>query len=210
MCGVVSALFGLLEVGVQLDLVDTGGHCGGTNQHIDVTGQEVADADMPDQSVTLCVDKSLPCLDVEALGRIGPVDQIQVEIIESEPAQAFLDADAGLVVLVEASGQLRGDDDVVTRHRCHANRFADRALVLIVHCGVEQSVTVLQGRGNGLRAGESAYLVGAESHGGKRKPIMSGADRQWRGGRGGGIVAHSVPLMWNLTSVDIADGWHGV
>ena len=90
MCGVVSALFGLLEVGVQLDLVDAGGHCGGTNQHIDVTGQEVADADMPDQSVTLCVDKSLPCLDVEALGRVGPVDQIQVEIIESEPAQAFL------------------------------------------------------------------------------------------------------------------------
>lgn len=86
MCGVVSALFGLLEVGVQLNLVDAGGHCGGTNQHIDVTGQEVADADMPDQSVTLCVDKSLPCLDVEALGRVGPVDQIQVEIIESESA----------------------------------------------------------------------------------------------------------------------------
>ena len=82
---IVGALPGLLEEGVQLYLVDGRRDSGGANQQVDMTRQEVADADVLDDALLLRVDERLPRLDELALRRVGPMNQIQVDVYAGAP-----------------------------------------------------------------------------------------------------------------------------
>ena len=113
---IVGALPGLLEEGVQLYLVDGRRDSGGADQQVDMTRQEVADADVLDDALLLRVDERLPRLDELALRRVGPMNQIQVDVVESHAGHGLLDRDACLIVLVMTTRQLRRDDDVLSRH----------------------------------------------------------------------------------------------
>ena len=68
---IVGALPGLLEEGVQLYLVDGRRDSGGADQQVDMTRQEVADADVLDDALLLRVDERLPCLDELACDGLG-------------------------------------------------------------------------------------------------------------------------------------------
>ena len=83
---IVGALPGLLEEGVQLYSVDGRRDSGGANQQVDMTRQEVADADVLDDALLLRVDERLPRLDGLALRRVGPMNQIQVDVVDRSSA----------------------------------------------------------------------------------------------------------------------------
>ena len=80
---VVGQLFALLEVRVQLDLVDGRGHARIANEQINMAGQEVADADMLDQPTFTGFDQRLPCLNKLTLARVRPMNQVEVDVVES-------------------------------------------------------------------------------------------------------------------------------
>ena len=80
---VVGQLFVLLEVRMQLDLVDGRGHARIANKQINVTGQEVANADMLDQPTFTGFDQRRDSLDYALeylLKRESSINQFGVEV----------------------------------------------------------------------------------------------------------------------------------
>ncbi len=56
--------------------------------------------------------------------------------------------------------------------------FADGALVLVVHGGIEQAVARAQRIGHGFGAGNATQRVGAEADGGERGAVVEGVVRE--------------------------------
>ena len=74
----------------------------------------------------------------------GPVDQIEVDVVQAEPLQAGLDGVLdGLEALI-VGGQLGGDEHLGARDARRGDRAAHRGLVAVGRRGVDQPVTGLQ------------------------------------------------------------------
>jgi hypothetical protein len=103
----------LLEVRVQLDLVDRRHLAGGLHDAPQVLRLEVRRTDRADEPLVAQLDQRLPGLDVAVPGRHGPVDEVEVDVVELEPLEAALEGVARLlttVVVVEALGR---DEDLL-------------------------------------------------------------------------------------------------
>src|SRR5690606_17790544 len=77
----------LLVFRVGLDLVDDRGHAGLVNNPLEMFGQEIGDADAPDQPILAGLDERLPGIDIVVARGSWPVDQEHVQIAELQTVQ---------------------------------------------------------------------------------------------------------------------------
>ena len=145
----------------------------------EVLGAEVRDA-----------DGARPAVGEERLGRLVGADrvlevgrhrmmqQIEVDVVDAQPAQAGVEADLRGVVAVVAHPQLGGDEDLVAGDAGAADALADLALVVVGGGRVDQPVAVTQ---RGLDGGGGLLgraLEDAQAEGGHRDAVVQ---RQGRG-----------------------------
>lgn len=130
----------LRKVRVHLDLVDHRGDPGLGHQPLDVLRQEVGEPDVPHQATLPRLDQRPPRLHVQVDLRVRPVDQIQVDPVQTGAEHTLLDGGQRLVVAVVPPRQLRGDDQLVPHVARRTSGPADRALVLVVHRRVDQPI----------------------------------------------------------------------
>ena len=74
----------LVEPWVQLNLVDSRDDARLLFQFSQMVNVEIADADCPGETFLLQFDQSFPGFDVFHFPRHGPMNQVQVQVIESE------------------------------------------------------------------------------------------------------------------------------
>ena len=123
MLGVERLHPGLLEVGVQLDLVDSGSDLGLVEQLRQVFDHEVADADGPDLAVLQ--QRLQPSVGLKRLveaGRQRLVQGQQVDLVDTQLAGALVEGVQRLVIAVVADPDLglqkdRGARDGLPTHR---------------------------------------------------------------------------------------------
>ena len=97
---------------VELDLVDRRRHPGLRDQPVQVRRLEVGDTDRPGLPRRQQRREGLPGVDVQVAGRQRPVDQQQVDVVQSESPQRRVEpADRPAVPLVRTV-QLGGDEQV--------------------------------------------------------------------------------------------------
>src|SRR5699024_2859828 len=104
LAGVVPAQLVLEQVGVQLDLVQDGHDPGLGLDQLQVLDTEVRDPDGADPALLLQLDQSLPGLQGEPLRGGGPVDQVQVQLVEAEVGHGALEGAHGVVVALVLVG----------------------------------------------------------------------------------------------------------
>ena len=111
----------LLEIRMELDLVDRRGDVRRRHELIEVMRFVVRNADGPNEPLLLELLEGTPT--VGGVGRLRPVDEVQVDVVDTEPSTAVLErSEPGLIALV-AVPQLRGDEDLVTREPGPADAF---------------------------------------------------------------------------------------
>src|SRR5205807_9446122 len=86
--GVHLAQFFLGETWMQFDLVDRRHDAYAIDENREVLGLEIADADGPDTALVAQVGEGLEGIDELIQRGLWPVDQIEVEILETEPVHA--------------------------------------------------------------------------------------------------------------------------
>jgi hypothetical protein len=84
-------LLGLLETGMDLDLVDDRLHPGLVDDAVEMLALEVRDSDGADAAIFLELHQYLPGIDEETFPGSGPVDEIQVEIVKPELRHALIE-----------------------------------------------------------------------------------------------------------------------
>src|SRR6266852_7336077 len=82
--------------------------------------------------------------------RDRPVYQVEVDVAQSEPAQALVASGKGRIVPVVAVPELGGDEDLLARHPAVSDSPADVLLVPVEARGVDMPVAHLQSELHGF------------------------------------------------------------
>src|SRR6266849_1533806 len=189
--------FLLIEEGMELDLVH-GGRCRGrAEQFLQVSDRVVAHPDRPGESLVTDLEERLPRLLSQTWH--GPVDKVQVNVIETELAAALLERpQPGFVPLVVVP-ELRRDEDLFAWDPALPNRGSEVALVPIQFRGIEQTVADLEGgrdRLAGLLA--RAGLPHTEAEDWHRVPVVEGdAGSEGEGHPGADGTRATSTLTWD-------------
>ena len=119
--GVERAQRALLKARMQLDLVDRRRHAGLADDPLQMLGGEIGDADRFREPLLAQLDQRAPRLDIEPALRRRPMDEVEVDIVELEPLQAFArGAERGLVA-VRVVPELGGDERLAARDPARAS-----------------------------------------------------------------------------------------
>ena len=78
----------LLKSRVQLNLIEDRHDAGFARDALEVLGLEVGDADRPNAALLFQADEGPPRIDVKSAARRRPMDEIEIDIVETQPAQA--------------------------------------------------------------------------------------------------------------------------
>ena len=140
----------LLEAEVQLDLVDRRDDLCLVDQSLEVVWLEVGHADRPDTPVGVELLQRPPRLDVTVEARLGPMDQVEVDVVQPQPVQARLERAEGAVVALVVVPQLGRDEQFVTGQPTGCERAADPGLVAVQRCRVDAAVAALDRGQHGL------------------------------------------------------------
>ncbi|MNW59888.1 hypothetical protein D3C74_378410 [compost metagenome] len=132
MLRILFPLIGLVKERMQLNLIQTRRYPRFLDQAFIVLRQEITHSNGSDISAFFGLDQRLPCLDIHVLLRIGPVNQIQVVIIQIRSVQGFLDRHECFILSVITPRQLRGNEQFFSGDGALLDRSADRCLILIV------------------------------------------------------------------------------
>jgi hypothetical protein len=119
-----------------------------------------------DETAVSRFDKGAPRFDVMILEGIRPVNEVQVDVVQTHSHDAFLDGSQSVVKMVMTPGQFRCHDQFVTWQARTSNGGADRALVLVIEGGVEQSIAGANCFDDRVGPVNSVKGVGAESDSG--------------------------------------------
>lgn len=107
--------------------------------------EEVRHPDGPDESVGVELLHRQPTLDEQAVARIRPVDEVQIDIIDSQVAAALFEgAESALVSLVGVA-QLGREEELITRDPAETDRLTDASLVAVCGGRVDVAVTSCDG-----------------------------------------------------------------
>ena len=161
----------------RVHLVDGRRDSGVLDDPCEVRLGEVGDADGPDQPVLLEPYERAPGLDVEIAARVGPVDELEVEVVEAEPIERSVDGRDGVVVGVMPSRDLAGHENLVageTRSGPRPRRPRPRSRS---SGSVDQAVTGLEGGQDGRGAVPALEWVGAEADGGNGAAVVEDVRR---------------------------------
>ena len=94
--------------------------------------------------------RGLVCADrVLEVGRHRLVEEVEIDVVEIEPAQAGREADLRGIEAVVADPQLGGDEDLVARHAGAADTLGHLAFVAVGSGGVDHAIAVAQRRLDG-------------------------------------------------------------
>ena len=149
-----------LEERVRLDLVDRRGHVVVLDEIDETVRVEVGDTDRPGQAVGVELLHRPP----EAV--VVPerlVDQVQVDVVETEPLQRPLEGRRGVGLAGVLDPQLGRHEQLVTSDAAAGDGPADSLLVPVRGCRVDQPVADLQGSGDGLLGLLRRDLIHAET-----------------------------------------------
>src|SRR5207344_860266 len=92
---------------------------------------------------------------VEPLPGDGPVNQVEVDVIEAEPLQAAVERTQRAVVSLIGVPQLRRDEQRLAGDAAFADRGADVRLVAVDARGVDVRVPAVEGGGDGRPGGRA-------------------------------------------------------
>src|SRR5256712_10987396 len=133
---------------MELDLVH--GRCDRSRRKhfFQMADRVVAHADRPSEAFFVELRERLPRLVAKA--RYRPVDQVQIDVVESQlAATPFERSQRGLVPVI-AVPEFRCDDNLVPRNSTLPDCRADVPFVRIHFRGVDQAVPDLEGGGDGV------------------------------------------------------------
>ncbi|MNW57545.1 hypothetical protein D3C74_353610 [compost metagenome] len=114
--GEVPAQVGACERGRELDLVHGRDAARLRDQPVQVVLAEVRDADAADQALCGEVDHRAVGLDVPVEAGEGPVDQVEVDVVETQPVEARVQRVAGRVVPLVRPAELGRDEQLGAVH----------------------------------------------------------------------------------------------
>lgn len=173
---VVSNQLGRGVVGVQLDLVHSGNDLGRgvVKKLLKVLDAEVGDTNVADLAGGRQLLHLLPGLNevpvgqvlgqVLGVGRAGPVDQVQVDVVNTEVLQGGVNA--LLHAVVPGVVQLGGDPDLLTGNAGVLDTLADLVLVAVGEGSVDVAVALQQGDLDGLADLIGLGLPSTQANGG--------------------------------------------
>ena len=139
----------VLEVGVVFDLVDRRRVHGGLQRRFEVVLEVVRDSDRFGLAARLDLLHVSPFLleVLVALGEEGLVDQVEIDVVQSQLLQARVNCTGDVV---EVRGDFGGDEEFVSGDLAGFDRSSELSL-RIVHFGpVEMDVAKLKGFGRGV------------------------------------------------------------
>ena len=114
----------------------------------------------------------------------GPVDEVQVHVVQAEPFEAGLDGVLGRLEALVLGGQLGGDEQVVARDARCGDGPADRLLVAVGRGGVDQPVADFQ------RCGDRAFGLGSGDNSATPRPST-------------GMVLSSLSVTVGIAAADV-------
>src|SRR6516165_6055511 len=94
--------------------------------------------------VSAGLDQAAEGVHVFAQGRGGPVNEVEVDVVEAESLQAGGAALLGSSETVVGGGQLGGDEQLRARNAGSRDRTADRGFVAVGGRGVDESAADFQ------------------------------------------------------------------
>jgi hypothetical protein len=100
------------------------------------------------------------------------VDQVEVDVLQTEPSPALLEAGQRLRPAVVGAGQLGGDDDLLARHVGVRDGAADTHLVVVARGAVDQPVATFQRRADGGVGLVVVERICAQAETGDRPPVQ--------------------------------------
>lgn len=109
---------------------------------------EIGDADRAHQPRIAQAEQALEGLHIAVLGRVGPVDQQQVHIVQPEALEARLTGRARTVDAVPFLVELGGDEQFLARHTGVADALTHADLVAVVLGGVDMAISDAQRAGH--------------------------------------------------------------
>ena len=140
----------LREVGVQLNLVDDRNHAGLLDNLAQLLLGEVRNTNRTDLTLLLQLNQRTPGIQVQALLRLSPVNQVQVNVVGAQLLQGSLKRlESALVTLVRVP-QLGGEEDIFASHVGVSDSAAHARLVVVSSGGVDVAVANLQGGAHNL------------------------------------------------------------
>ena len=168
------------EEWMQLDLVDCRNHRGAGDEVVQMLGAEVANTDCPDTPLGEQALGGLVrgdcCLKV---CRHWPVQEVQIEMVETELAQAPVEGVQGSVEAVVAHPELGRDEDLRTVDAAAPDTLADFGLVHVGGRCVDQSVSAPDRGHDGLRGLLRAALVDAKAEGRHGDTVVQHYNGTW-------------------------------
>jgi hypothetical protein len=99
------------EQRVQLNLIDTGHDTGRGDEPLQVRRVKVRDTDRSSESALAQLEQALPGLDIPAQGRLRPVDQVEIDVVQPQALEALLERADRAVMAVGVVGALARDVD---------------------------------------------------------------------------------------------------
>src|SRR5262245_23218129 len=121
---------------MEFDLIDRGNDAGLTKQFGQMSNREVADSDRSCFALLLQFFKCAPAL--EPL-RHRVVNQIQIDVVKLEPAQARFESALGTSMV--AVPQFCGNKNFFSGNAARPHRSADAFLVAVQGRGVDMAIT---------------------------------------------------------------------
>ena len=179
----------------------TVGSCSASRlQPLQVLDAEVGDADRAAAALALDPFEGAPGVEVALLGRQRPVDQVEVDVVEAEPAAALLEGLQGRVVALLRVPELGGDEDLLARDPGGGDRGADAGLVAVGGGGVDVAVA---GRQRLLDRAPGSPPAAP----GRRRSRAAGSRRR-RGARRSGPVPSRASLAGREADGEQREGAH--
>lgn len=149
------------EVGVQLNLVDSGHDAGFGDDFTQLLFGEVRDADGLGLALLLQFDEGLPGLGVETLGGLSPVNQEQVDVVGAQAGQGLVRRLKGLLVALVVVPDLGGEENVLASYAGVSNCLAGAFFIAVDFGGVDVAVAGFKGQADDLFGGVVFYLPDA-------------------------------------------------
>jgi hypothetical protein len=129
-----------------LDLIDRRRNVRERQQVLQMRNQEVAHADGASATVLAKLLHRAPGV---ARGvRHRPVDQVEIDVVETQAGEAALAGRQRVVVALLVVPQLGGDEELVARDAACSDRSADAVLVAVHRGGVDATVPDLETPGD--------------------------------------------------------------
>ena len=161
-----------------LQLVDHGFDLCNLHERLQMMGHEVADTDRFDPAGFVQLLKCFPGAGIEFLPvmlmvvRNGPVDQVQIQILQAQIFHGFLKSGQGGLITLLSIPQLAGDEQLLTGNAALFDRLSYADLVAVNSSGVDVAIANFHSGFDGLADLVIGGQEGAETDAGDFNPVI--------------------------------------